>query len=131
MKRRSSHAIKTACYANVERKGTKNSCQKTKKDPNPLRNTRIFRPDNMNAEILDANRFKYSHSIRQRVYYITNVAGEESTEIANYLAQFFGCGPAAENDASIYFKIYGELHPKFSEWMDCGLHIYGKMCGYF
>ncbi|MPM07730.1 hypothetical protein SDC9_54037 [bioreactor metagenome] len=106
--------------------------RKLRRDPNSFKEYKNFSTGYMNGKSLTPKQIQvFTFYTATRVLYYEWWREKESTEIANYLARFLGVAPPPKMVQSIYFKIYGELHPKFSEWMDCGLHIYGKMCGYF
>jgi hypothetical protein len=57
---------------------------------------------------------------------------DASHDIAVHLgAKYMGVKPPHPLIGKIYFNLTQKLHPKMDEWMDCGLHVYGKMCHYF
>lgn len=105
---------------------------KLKRNPDSFKEYNNFSTGYLNGKSLTPKQiqvFTFYTATRALFYEWWNT--KESSEIADYLARFLGVAPPSKKVQSIYFKIFGKLHPKLDEWMDCSLLVYGKMCRYF
>lgn len=106
--------------------------RKLKRNPNSFKEYENFTTGYMNGKSLTPKQIQvFTFYTATRVLYYEWWNKKESSEIADYLARFLGVALPPKKVQSAYFKIFGKLHPKFDEWMDCSLLVYGKMCRYF
>lgn len=106
--------------------------KKLKKSPDSFKEYKNFSTSYINGKMLTPKQIQvFTFYTATRALYYDWWKDKGSFEIANYLARFLGVAPPSKFINSLHFKIFGKLHPKQDEWMDCATHVYGKMCGYF
>jgi hypothetical protein len=118
----------------ARKKELKALARKLKKDPDSFKQYKNFSTGYMNGKSLTPKQiqvFTFYTATRILFYDWWEDKNYLTVDIASYLMRFLGVSLPSHFVRDIYFKIFGELHPKGEEWSDCGTSVYGHMCGYF